>query len=391
MTVIFFCPNILRDYHGDLFCLDRLIQEGFNPILLDATKYYNHNSTATDKLIVSRTVECATAKDFEVFRAELPKEPVLFVAFDFYLKKSSPVFDMLIRKQDKILSYFTKRFSDTAERKALLDRYVKKIIVEGNNFLPLHSFKFWYRKHHSKYIPDYFLCSTEYLLPIKTYLTVKKKNIFNVHADDINKIIELPIKSQNKKRIGVFLDQGLPFVNRTHPKLYTKPLPPRYLDEYYKKVSDKLEQFKNELGLDEIVVALHPDAPIFKSELKGKFQNHRTVLGNTPQLIKDATIVFGHCSTALSFAIYFEKPVIIFTDHYVKDYDTNLKLSTYFFIENLGMNEVDLDENTVLSWENITIDKTKYLDYKTKYLKDNDIQENSYFYAIKQIQNDLQK
>lgn len=391
MTVIFFCPNILRDYHKNLFYIDGLIQNGYNPIILDATKYYNNISTVTDELIVSRTVECATAKDFEVFRSKLPPEPVLFVVFDFYLKKCSPVLDILVRKQDKILSYFTKRFSDTAEKKSTVDRFLKEAIVTVDDFLPLHFFKFWYRKHHSKYIPDYFLCSTTYLLPIKTYLTVKKQNRFNIHADDINKIIELPTKSQNHKKIGVFLDQGLPFLNRTHPALYTKPLPSGYFDEYYRKLSDNLEQHRMELELDEIVVALHPDAGAFKNELKGKFKNHRTVLGETPKLIKDASVVFGHCSTAMSFAVYFAKPVIIFTDHYVQNYNKSLKTSTYFFIENVGMNEVNLDEKTVLSWKNITIDKAKYHDYKTKYLKDNDIQENSYYYAIRHIKNDLDR
>lgn len=391
MTVIFFCPNILRDYDRNLFYMDELIEKGYNPIFLDATEYFNNKSTATDKFLASRTVRCSTAKDFTAFKATLPKEPVLFLVFDLQLKKVAPAFDLLVRKQDKILSYFTKRVFDTVVEKSSLNSYFRKAIVKAEEFLPLHLFKFWYRKHHSKYIPDYFLCSTKYLMPVKTYLTVKSQNRFNVHADDINKIIELPTKSQNPKKIGVFLDQGLPFLNRTHPKLYTKPLPPGYLEEYYIKLSDKLEQHKLELGLDEIVVALHPDAVKFESELQGKFKNHKTVLGETAKLIKDASVVFGHCSAALSFAIYLEKPVVIFTDRYIRDYDKNIRAATYFFIENVGMHEVNLDENIVLSWKNITIDKTKYRDYKTKYLKDNNIQENSYYYAIRHIKNDLER
>lgn len=389
MTIVFFCPNIIRDYHRELFYLDGLIENGYNPILLDATKYYNNVSTATDKLIVSRRIECATTKEFEIFRAALPKEPVLFVIFDIHLKKVTPAFDLLVRKQDKILSYFTKRFSNRDEKKSKLDNLIKRLIVETDKYLPLSFFQFWYRKRHSKYIPDYFLCSTRYLLPIKTYLTVKKQNRFNIHADDINKVIELSAKPQSQKKIGVFLDQGLPFLNRTHPVLYTKPLPPGYLEEYYLKINDKLEGFKNELGLDEVVVALHPDAMIFETELKGKFKNHRTILGETATLIRDAAVVFGHFSTALSFAVYYEKPVIIFTDHYIRNYHRDLKASSDFFINDVGMIPVDLDSNTVLSWENITIDKTKYLDYKTKYLKDNKIPENSYYYAIRHIKNDL--
>jgi len=391
MTVIFFCPNILRDYHRNLFYIDGLIQNGYNPILLDATKFYNYTSTATDKFMASRTVKCGTIKDFTAFKAKLPKEPVLFVVFDIHLKKVGPVLDILFRKQDKILSYFTKRFANADEKKSSLDRFIKKIIVKTDDFLPLHFFKFWYRKRYSKNIPDYYLCSTKYLLPIKTYLTVKKQNRFVVHADDINKILELTTKPQNHKKIGVFLDQGMPFANRTHPNLYKKPVPPGYLDEYYLKVCDKLEQFKNELGLDEIVIALHPDAVKFESELKGKFKNYRTVLGETAKLVQNATVVFTHGSTALSFAVYFAKPVVIFTDHFIRNYNKRLKASTYFFIENIGMNEVDLDKNTLLSRKNINIDKTKYLDYKTKYLKDNDIQENSYYYAIRHIKNDLER
>jgi len=39
----------------------------------------------------------------------------------------------------------------------------------------------------------------------------------------------------------------------------------------------------------------------------------------------------------------------------------------------------------------VIVNKEKYSDYTRKYLKDNNIQENSYYYAIKHITKDLEE
>jgi hypothetical protein len=393
MTIVLFCPNILRNYFKELFSLERLLDEGYNIIILDATKFYGHSSTANEEVILENRIECETIDDFFRFRENLPTESVLFLSFDFYNKFAAPVFDIIIGENDYLLSFFTKRFSSIDSENNYRNRLIRKILEHLDKALPLHVFKEMFRRKFKTYVPDYYLCSTNFLIPNKVFFTVKKSNRIIVHADDINKTVDNKITIKHKgTKYGVFLDQGVPFLNKTHPKVYKTHISEDYLVEYYKKLEDTFNKIKNKFNLDEIVVALHPDAVKFKKELKGKFSDFKTYIGVSHELVRDAELVLGHCSTALSFAVYYKKPVIILKDNFLINYDARFPQAMKFFIDELGMNELDMDSDHALEELNsLKIDKEKYNNYIRKFLKDNNIQENSYYYAIKYIENDLKE
>ena len=393
MTVVFFFPNILRDAHKDIFQLDRLKREGYKIILLDATRFYGHRATATEKLILENRVQCSTIEDFRKFRESLPQDPVLFISFDLYTTFAVPVLDIIIRKKDKLLTYFTKRFSSVRSSSGLFSDFLQKNLPRLHKFLPLNYFKSFYRWKYKMYIPDYYLCSTNFLVPPKVYLSVKKKNIVVVHADDINQVFsDSESYIDPKKKVGVFLDQGVPFLDKTHPNVYKEPFPDEYRERYYYLIEKTLQSLKEKLDLDEIVIALHPDAVKFEKELEDKFSQFRTFLGATKDLVRDAHIIFGHSSTAFSFAIFHKKPLIIFTDDFLMNYQYNIPESILFFANELGMKVLYTNEEvTMNSFFEVPLDSEKYEDYTRKYLKDNDIQENSYYYAIRKIEKDIQE
>ena len=349
MTIVIFCPNILRDYYKDLFSLEQLLKDGYKVIFLDATKFYGHISTVTEKIILENRVECETRDDFINFKENLPQEPVLFIGFDFYNTFAAPIFQILIRERDYLLSFFTKRFASIDNKNSFQSSVLKKIVRIMDKFLPLHNFKDSVGKRYNTYIPDYYLCSTDYLIPNKVYFTIKKSNRITVHADDINKTInnsQTVIKENIK--YAVFLDQGIPFLNRTHPKVNKRKIPEDYLIEYYAKVEKHLEKIKNKFNLDKMVIALHPDAVKFEKELNGKFSGFETYIGVTHELERDAKLVIGHCSTALSYAVYYNKPVIILKDDFLMSYNKRIPRAINFFTDTLGMHGVNMDDNKSL-------------------------------------------
>ncbi|WPY99721.1 hypothetical protein [Christiangramia sp. OXR-203] len=389
MKVIFFSPNILRDAHKQIFQLDRLVKEGFDVVMLDATRFYGNKSTATEEIILNNKIECSTEEDFYNFKQSLGKDPVLYVAFDQYMNFAAPILRILVRKQDKVLSYHTKRFSTaqfpTNKLRIIFDKVVKK----ADKMLPLHLFAPIYRWKYKIFIPDYYLCSTNYVIPTKAYLTIKKDNRIVVHADDINNIIKEKSSTFSEGlKIGVFLDQVLPFQDRLHPKI-TPPIPHEYIELYYKNLEKTLWKLKEELHLDKVIIALHPDAVKLEQELADKFKGFDTRIGATNELIKNAEIVFGHSSTALGFAVFYRKPVILFKDEFLmKDFDLIQKF-TSFFENALGFKQIYMDKTFKLPEKPFQIDEAKYDDYIHKFLKDNTIQENSYYYAINKIKSDL--
>ena len=393
MTVVFFCPNILRNAHRSIFDLDRLKEQGFDIVLLDASSYYgNDKFRGTDELIIEHRVICSELEDFEQFRENLPEDPVLFVTFDNYMKFAAPILKLMIRKKDRLLTYHTKRSSDVENPNGKFRKKINEIVRFLDKHLPLHHLKFYYRKRHKFYIPDYFLCSTEYLIPTKVFFSIKRQNRITVHADDINETFRTDKEIIGKgRRFGVFLDQGIPFIKQTHPLQFKgeDPLPDGYLETYYENLESSLRRLKKELDLDEVVISLHPVALRFEEELKDKFSGFRTFMGTTKDLVRDAQVVFGHYSTAINFAVFYKKPVVILTDDVLLNAHPIIRDHILFYPQELGMINypMDRDESTILE-ENL-LDYEKYEEYTRKFLKDNAIEENSYFYAINRIVKDM--
>lgn len=393
MTVVFFCPNILRDAHRYIFDLDHLQEDGYKLVMLDATKFYGNMAVPTEKIILENRVECNTMEDFVAFKENLPDEPVIFVAFDNYMNFAAPIFHLIIRKEDVLLSYHTKRSSSVDLPKNKMRLYLNRIIIKLNRFLPLHNFKFFYKWKYKLYIPDYFLCSTEFLIPTKTYLSVKRRNRMTVHADDINQLMgkEKNIIDKSKK-VGVFLDQGIPFIKLTHVLLFKNqgPIPDDYLETYFDNLEKSLHEIKEKMGLDEIVISLHPVALKFEEELKGKFRGFKTYMGVTKDLVRDSALVLSHFSTAINFAIFYKKPVIVFSDDFLMTYHPMLRNNILFFEEELDMTRVEMGTDKENLPTRVNVNMEKYTYFTRKYLKDNNIQENSYYYAINNIKKDLQ-
>ena len=358
--------------------------------MLDATKFYGNKSTATEEIILNNKVECAVEEDFYKFRESLGKDPVLYISFDQYMNFASPILRILVRKQDKVLSYHTKRFSTAQFPTNKLRLLFDKVVRKADRLFPIHFFAPIYRWKYKIFIPDYYLCSTNYVIPTKAFLTIKRNNRIVVHSDDINNTISLKksLTFPEEMKVGVFLDQVLPFQDRLHPKI-TPPIPSDYVELYYKNLEKTLWKLKEELSLDKVVIALHPDAVKLKQELADKFIGLDTMIGTTNELVMDADIVFGHSSTALGLAVFYKKPVILLKDKFLmKDFDL-IKKFTLFFEEALGFKSVYMDEPFELPEKAFKIDEEKYNDYTRKFLKDNDIQENSYYYAIKKVKKDL--
>lgn len=392
MTVVFFFPNVLRDSHRYVFGLDQLIADGWNIILLDARKFYRKAVTGNDEFINKYKYKITCHADFLLFKDLLPDGPVVYVSFDQHLRFSKPIFKLLIRKNDVLLSYHTKRFSTINERTGRIRVFFDSVLKKIDKLIPIHFFSFFYKNIYDLYISDYYLCSTKYLIPTKVYLTIKKRNRIVVHSDDLNHILSSKEKIlDQKKKTAVFLDQGIPFLPDTHPAIYPNPFPEGYFDEYYEKLANSFVQLKEELQLDEIVIALHPDAVKFKNRLEGKFSGFKTYIGNTNELIRDSNFVFGHCSTSIGIAVFYKKPVLILTDKVLMNYHLRLMQAINFFIENLGMEEVNMDKTIESQGIQATLNDLKYHNYTIKFLKDNTIQQNSFYYSLNKIKEDIQQ
>ena len=386
MRIVFFIPKILRDSHRFIYDFDRLEAEGFKFTVLDATLFYGNFATSTEEIILRNRSVIKDEQDLIDFSKSLTAENILYVIKDHDLNYSSRELKRIIRKGDKILSYNTKTFAEIDKPpkwRTLIESSVRGL----SKVIPLHFLKFYYSFFYKIPLPDYYLCSTNYLMPIKAYLTVKPENRFSVHADDINHILNAKTERflKNGQKLAVFLDQGIPFLHNTHPGVYNEPFPNKYIDSYYQNLRKTFSFIKKEFGIDEVIVALHPDAIVFEKELEGKFNGIRTLIGKTKDLIRASDLVLAHNSTSINFAVYYNKPVLILKDDIIYNYHPRLKKLFNFYTNYLDMKSLYMDKNL----ENVStkpyINLEKYNLYRKRFLKDNNIQDNSFYYAITNI------
>lgn len=391
MTIVFFLPVILRDEHRRIYPMEKLEEEGNRIIILDATQYFNiYKRTATDDYLIKRIVECKDKKDFVQFRENLGDDPVIFVTNELYMNMANDIFDLFIRKRDKLLTASTRKFSGQYTYPSGTRKILIQLIHSADKYLPLHHFKFYYKKWRKIHVPDYFLGSTKFLNSSKTVLSVKKENRIFVHSDDINQAFEsLEEIIDPSKKIGVFLDQMLPYFHGRNPDVHNTEVAREYKITYYENLVRTLKALKNKFDLDDIVIALHPESRAIREEIDQKFSPFTTYVGVSHELIKDSSVVFGHYSTAIGMAAFYRKPIVLLTDETQLSQPKRKKaISSY--VDELGVKCVDMEKAaTDISSSDININKGLYDSYVKKFLKENDYRGNSYYYAINRIKQDL--
>ena len=79
---------------------------------------------------------------------------------------------------------------------------------------------------------------------------------------------------------------------------------------FYPRLRRLFDRIETELGL-EVVIAAHPRADY--SDKPGLFGNRRIVGGDTAALVRQSRLVVSHYSTALNFAVLFDKPAVMVT------------------------------------------------------------------------------
>ena len=385
MKIIFFLPVIIRDAHMRIFPLERLEKEGHTVIILDATEYFGvYKRTATEPLLLKHTIECKTRENFISFKNDFSREPVLYVTNSSYLRLAKDVLSILVRKQDKLLSATTRTFAGLHTYHKGVRKFIENFIRSSDHILPWYSLRIYYKYFRGNYIPDYFLGSTEFLLPLKAYLTVKRKNRFLVHSDDVNQVYE-PLEGyiDPQKRIGVFMDQMIPYINRRNPGTIPESMEENYKNDYYSNLRRCLNQLKKQFDLDEIVIALHPEAKTLREEIDKKYQGFRTFENVAHELIRDSFVVFGHFSTVIGFAIFYKKPVILINDHLI---NSTFKKGINSFIQEIDAQVVNMDQPEDLDKTSLNFNQRAYFNYTRKFMKDNEIKDNSFYYAIKEIE-----
>jgi len=164
-------------------------------------------------------------------------------------------------------------------------------------------------------------------------------------------------------KLGVFIDEYLPF----HTDYITaEVMPPVTPEEYYPLLRKCFDHIEKKNGV-RIVIAAHP-----RSEYKKHpdyFGGREVIRGKTGELIRKASFVLMHHSTAMHFAVLYKKPIIFLTtdklDRKLCEDPSVEWLGTFF-----GKKVHYLDKTPTIDLdEELTIDERAYDTYRNAYIK----------------------
>jgi hypothetical protein len=173
---------------------------------------------------------------------------------------------------------------------------------------------------------------------------------------------EKDISTQADPKIGIFIDEYLPF----HPDYTHHGLRPFSTPEKYYPLLCRLFDFLEEEYSLDIVIAADPRSRY--EDHPDYFGGRQVIRGRTAELIRKAGFVIMHGSTAINFAVLFKKPLIFVTTNDLKQSGEgpmiNAMASAFrkkvINLENTM--EIDLEKELVINEED-------YCDYRNLYIK----------------------
>ena len=169
---------------------------------------------------------------------------------------------------------------------------------------------------------------------------------------------ENSILSELPDNYCVFIDDFLPF----HPDFSIQKNQMLNAENYYKNLNKFFAKIEKKLNTS-IVIAAHPKA----SYIANPFESRAIVFGETNSLVKNAAVVLAHASTAISYAVIYEKPLCLLYSNDIKKIHPVIYHQMLVTAEILGCLILNFDE-TMVSSVKFDVDKTKYENYYKEFL-----------------------
>jgi len=165
-------------------------------------------------------------------------------------------------------------------------------------------------------------------------------------------------KITKKEDFIVFIDDYVPF----HPDWKRLGLDNRHLaDHYFEQLNHFFDLLEKETG-QKVVIAAHPRANYTKDYWKGR----RVCHGTSQTLISEASACIMHASTALSYVVLYEKPIMFITMPRIEGLMGPLIKCFAEEMETMPVDITILSSNIV---EHFFYDQKVYSRYKEHYIK----------------------
>lgn len=194
------------------------------------------------------------------------------------------------------------------------------------------------------------------------YPIARSTEVIWAHSLDYDQYLdEIAVPREVGPRQAVFLDEYVPF----HPDYhYLRMAAPSTPEAYYPRLCDYFAYLEREHGV-EVVIAAHPRSEYEKHP--DYFCGRPVIRGRTPELVRTSSLVIAHSSTALSYAVMFERPVVFVTTDAIDR--TYLGAFSRDLASRFGSPRINLDQPPATWCGGSAIDRAAYARYRAAYIK----------------------
>jgi len=263
--------------------------------------------------------------------------------------------NMKSKTKAKFITYVGGSIPNSYVRCGLINN-IKKII------LPLfEKYVSGYKK--GKFDTDIFVSGSKKDELIYTGLIGKNTVLLKVHSRDYNLCLGLKSFKNNKPHV-VYVDTDA--IDASDYILTGKKINVS-IKTYKEKIKSYLAWIEKNYGV-EVIIAAHPKSRIYHN--KKEFEGFRVVHGDTASLIKSSEFIITEGSTSISYAVFYEKPLILFSMSEINFFE-----HTCSFAKELNKQIINIDflsNETRVSMDKELLNKSNYNYYKYNYMTYND-------------------
>jgi hypothetical protein len=165
---------------------------------------------------------------------------------------------------------------------------------------------------------------------------------------------------------AVFIDEFVPF----HPDyLHMNIKPDCSSEDYYPDINRFFDKVESEFDT-KVIIAAHPRSDYHKKE--NPYNRRQCIFNETINLIKYSKFVIVHASTAINFAILYNKAMLfVSSNKYSERYKKSIQFYSSVFEKkpiNVGNSITDIDSELI-------VNKNLYKSYREQYIKEADTPE----------------
>ena len=216
-----------------------------------------------------------------------------------------------------------------------------------------------------KYVANFFIVGsdTDKIKAKQSGNYIETSKIVSAHTLDYDVYLEgkqttATTNLITEEKYAVMLDE----YNLYHPDNLQSGMPvnPK---TYYKDLNKFFKSIEHFFGMP-VIIAEHPRSN--SEKMKNSYGGRKRVNGKTIQLIKNAELVLAHASTALNYAVLYNKPVVFLTS---SDYSVNYRNSVNSFAKALSKTPIDVANPTNILTNYLEINDEAYKKYIDLFIK----------------------